>query len=244
MYFISNIFRALLRTRSLPVALVASLLVSMVPGTPPQAQQAEPFPWQPRTHLEFPVHSPGIPAYARLELLVPNFDLPNNRRWAAIVFYRDPACVPTDFNLGQFFHYPGPDGPGAFACPLLVEGHEIWENRPGPGGDPAPLFVRTRNAVPNMPIWFVAWDELRPILETGQVFIGDITSLPSLIRGSASRYDEALYPNETAEVPGITLSSEGTLEGGGRFRLRWHFTNQGAEDEVTIRLWRYPRYFR
>lgn len=224
------------RIRFLPVALAMVLLITMTPGTAPQAQQ---FPWQPAAQFDFPVQSPGIPAYARLELLVPNFDVPNNNRWAAIVFYRDPACVPPDFNLGQFFHPPGPGGPGAFGCPLLVEGHEIWDTEPGPGQ--APIYVRTRNAVPNMPVWFVAWDELRPIFESGQVFIGDITALPSLTRGSAQWYEEALYPNGAAELPGITLKSEGTLEDGGTFLLRWHFADQGAEDQVTIRLTRSKR---
>ncbi len=167
---------------------------------------------------------------------MPNFDVPNNSRWAAIVFYRDPACVPQDFNLGQFFDPPSDAGPGAYACPLLVEGHEIWDTVPRPGL--SPIYVRTRNAVPNLPVWFVAWDELRPILDSGQVFIGDIASLPSLIRGSAYWYEEALYPNGAADIPGITLRSEGTLEDGGRFWLRWHFTDKGVEDQVTIRLWR------
>lgn len=241
MFLINRLFNNLFRSRFLPAALATALVFSMVPGTAPQAQQ---FPWQPGQQLDFPVQSPGVPAYARLELLVPNFDVPNNNRWAAIVFYRDPACVPQDFDLGQFFHYPGPNGPGAFGCPLLVEGHEIWENGPGPGGDLAPIYARTRNAVPDLPIWFVAWNELQPILDSGQVFIGDITALPSLIRGSANWYEEALYPNGTAETPGITLRSAGTLEGGGRFRLKWHFTDQGAEDDVTIRLWRNGRYHR
>ena len=235
MSFINHPSRTLFSTRFRPALLATALIVSMLPWTASQAQQ---LPGQPVLQLEFPAQSPGVPAYARLELLVPNFDVPNNKRWAAIVFYRDPACVPEDFNLGRFFDLPGPRGRGAFACPLLVEGHEIWRN--GPEADLAPIYVRTRNAVPNLPIWFVAWNELRPILESGQVFIGDISGLPSLLRGSAYWYEEALYPNGSADIPGITLRSEGTLESGGKFRLKWHFTDQGAEDDVTIRLWRRP----
>ncbi len=237
MFFIKNPIKNPFNRRFLPAALATALILGMVPWTASQAQQ--PLPGQPRVQLDFPVQSPGVPAYARLELLVPNFDVPNNRRWAAIVFYRDPACVPQDFNLGQFFDFPGPGGLGAFACPLLVEGHEIWEN--GPNDDLAPIYVRTRNAVPDLPIWFVAWNELKPILDSGQVFIGDIERLPSLVRGSAATYEESLYPNGSAETPGITLRSEGSLEGGGRFMLRWHFVNQGEKDEVVIHLWRHPR---
>ncbi len=233
MFFVNRLCNTPFRARCLYVALATALFISMVPGTAPQAQG---FPGQPVAQLDFPLESPGVPAYARLELLVPNFDVPNNSRWAAIVFYRDPACVPQDFNLGQFFDPPSDAGPGAYACPLLVEGHEIWDTVPRPGL--SPIYVRTRNAVPNLPVWYVAWDELRPILDSGQVFIGDIASLPTLIRGSAYWYEEALYPNGAADIPGITLRSEGTLEDGGRFWLRWHFTDKGAEDQVTIRLWR------
>lgn len=236
MCFINHPFKTLFSTRFLPAVLATALILSMVP---PTALQAQPLPGQPGMQLEFPAQSPGVPAYARLELLVPNFDVPNNKHWAAIVFYRDPACVPKDFDLGQFFHLPGPQGLGAFACPLLIEGHEIWQN--GPDTDLAPIYVRARNAVPNLPIWFVAWNELQPILESGQVFIGDIAGLPSLVRGSAYWYEEALYPNGVTETPGITLRSTGTLEDGGVFRLKWHFTDQGAEDKVTIHLWRKPK---
>ncbi|MDJ0938305.1 MAG: hypothetical protein QNJ00_00945 [Woeseiaceae bacterium] len=235
MFFTNHPSRTLFSKRFRPAVLAAALIFGMLPWTASQAQQ---LPGQPGLQLDFPAQSPGVPAYARLELLVPNFDVPNNKRWAAIVFYRDPACVPDDFNLGRFFDVPGPQGLGAFACPLLVEGHEIWRN--GPEADLAPIYVRTRNAVPNLPIWFVSWNELKPILESGQVFIGDIAGLPSLVRGSAYWYEEALYPNGTADIPGITLRSEGTLEGGGKFWLKWQFTDQGAEDEVTIRLLRKP----
>lgn len=239
MFFIKRLFNTPFRARLLPATLATMFLLSMVPGF---AAQAQDFPWQPVEQFAFPLQSPGVPAYARLELLVPNFDVPNNNRWAAIVFYRDPACVPPDFDLGQFFHPPGPNGPGAYACPLLVEGHEIWDTQPRPGL--SPIYVRTRNAVPNLPVWFVAWKELRPILESGQVFIGDITALPSLIRGSAYWYEEALYPNGAAEIPGITLRSEGNLEDGRKFLLKWHFTNRGEEDQVTIHLWRDKRFRR
>jgi hypothetical protein len=239
MLLINHPFKAMFSKRFLPTLMATAFICSMVPWT---ASQAQPLPGQPGLQIDFPVQSPGVPAYARLELLVPNFDLPNNNRWAAIVFYRDPACVPEDFNLGQFFHLPGPQGLGAFACPLLVEGHEIWRNNPET--DLAPIYVRTRNAVPNLPIWFVAWNELQPILESGQVFISDIGALPSLVRGSAHWYEEALYPNGTADVPGITLMSEGTLEDGGKFKLKWHFADQGAEDQVTIRLRRKPKSHR
>jgi hypothetical protein len=192
------------------------------------------LPGQPAQHLAFPVMSPGIPAYARLELLIPNFDVPNDRHWAAIVFYRDPACVPPTFDLGRFFDLPGPAGLGAFGCRLLVEGHEIWQNGQAQG-DRAPIYVRTRNATPNLPIWFVAWDELNPLLARGQIYIGEIAGLRSLIKGSASWFEEALYPHEAAAQPGITMRAAGRLETGGAFNLDWRFVD-GEPEAVSIRL--------
>lgn len=196
--------------------------------------QAQPLPGQPAERLDFPVTSPGVPAYARLELLIPGFDVPRSEQWAAVVFYRDPDCIPLDFDLGQFFHLPGPDGLGAFACPLLIEGREIWEN--GPGSDLAPIYAYSRNAVPDLPIWFMAIDELQPLFDRGFVFIDEIEALPSLLRGKAWRFEESLYPNGAAASPGLTLQANGRLESGGQFKIDWHFHPDADEDDVVIEL--------
>ena len=63
---------------------------------------------------------PGLPFYARVELLPPYVF--NDGEWAAIIFYREPACVPENFNLIGFF-----DVPGAFFCPHTVQGHSLWD---------------------------------------------------------------------------------------------------------------------
>ena len=195
---------------------------------------AQGLPGQPSTQLDFPVQSPGVPAYARFELLLPDFDLPNDRQWAAVVFYRDPGCVPEDFNLGDFFDLPGPAGLGAFACPLLIEGHEIWRN--GPGIDLAPQYVVSRNSVPGLPVWFVRWPELSQAIEDGELNIVELEGLPSLAKGRASWFEERLYPNGGADHPGISLRAQGILEAGGRFKLAWDYADFGEVDEVTIRL--------
>jgi len=208
----------------------------------PTGVLAEGLPGQPAAQLDFPATSPGVPAYARLELLIPDFDVPNNNRWAAIVFYRSPECVPTDFNLGDFFDPPGPEGLGAFACPLLIEGHEIWTN--GPEDDVAPRYVISRNAVPELPVWFVAWPELEPYLASGHVDIEDLRTMRSLRRGHARWFEERLYPNGIpgltggAEQPGISIRASGDLENGGVFSLHWDYANFGETDIVSIRFWR------
>jgi hypothetical protein len=181
-----------------------------------------------------PTESPGVPAYARLELLIPDFDVPKNNDWAAIVFYRHPDCIPLDFDLGQFFHIPGPEAPGAFGCRLLIEGFELWAN--GPEEDMAPFYARTRSAAPDLPIWFVAWPELEALFANGMVFIDEIEALPSLIRGNARWFEESLHPNGSAPDPAISLTARGRLESGGRFFLDWHFHASAGEDEVIIEL--------
>jgi hypothetical protein len=188
---------------------------------------------QPPLKLDFPSVSPGIPAYARLELLIPDFDVPKNKHWAAIVFYRDPDCIPGDFNLGMFFD-PPVNGPGAFGCELLIEGHELWAN--GPGVDAGPLYVLSRNMTPNLPVWFVSWPELRSLFDTGSVTMAALESLPSLLRGWAWSFEEQLHPNGIAADPAITMSAQGRLEGGGRFELGWHFQASAGLDIVEINL--------
>lgn len=224
------------------VTALLTLVVGVMTGGLFSPVKAQPLPGQPALQLEFPAVSPGIPAYARLELLIPGSDVPNDENWAAIVFYRNPDCVPSDFDLGQFFHPPGPDGLGAFACPLLIEGHELWEN--GPEVDLAPIYVRSRNATPNLPIWFVEWSDLKPLLDSGQVFIGEIKDLPSLLLGNARWFEEALYPNGAAADPALTMKAVGRLENGSQFQLSWHFQASINADEVVIEFevpeWRPP----
>ena len=208
------------RTLGISALAVATLSVSALAQSP--------------LKLDFPSVSPGIPAYARLELLIPDFDVPKNTRWAAIVFYRDPGCIPGNFNLGMFFDLPSAGGPGAFGCELLVEGHELWAN--GPGIDLGPLYVLSRNSTPNLPVWFVAWPELRALFDTGSVTMAALEALPSLVRGSAWSFVEQLHPNGIAPDPAITMKARGRLEDGGRFELDWHFQASASLDIVKIKF--------
>ena len=78
------------RRRFVASILALAALTALVPAS--QAQAAKRF--------EVPEESPGIPAYARLG--GPNI-APHIDDWAAIVFFRNPACVPPGFNLFDFF---------------------------------------------------------------------------------------------------------------------------------------------
>ena len=75
------------------------------------------------------------PFYARIERDPagrPN--VLNDGEWAVIPFYREPGCVPADFNLLNLF-----DAPRAFACALAVDGFEVWADFPH-----SPAAVRSR----------------------------------------------------------------------------------------------------
>jgi hypothetical protein len=52
---------------------------------------------------------------------------PHTDEWAAVTFLRQPGCVPYNFNLLDVI-----DVPGAFGCPLTVEGFAIFKNAPPP----------------------------------------------------------------------------------------------------------------
>jgi hypothetical protein len=72
--------------------------------------------------LQVPKDWPGIPGYAQIshtELF--GEEIYHTEDWAAIPFYRNPGCVPSDFNLMEMM-----DPPRCFDCPLTVEGFEIW----------------------------------------------------------------------------------------------------------------------
>ena len=97
----------------------------------------------------FPEEQPVVPAYARFTTVS---DLGfTDREWFVIPFYRDPACVPRNFNLLEFF-----DRPRAWQCdediPPYIEGFVI-RSQPAP----APPEVFHADGLDGMPIWFVGF---------------------------------------------------------------------------------------
>ena len=191
------------RSRNIRVVgflLMITVLVVLLPAGAAQAA----------VRLEVPEESPGGPFYARLggPLIAPHTD-----QWAAIVFYRDPSCIPADFNLLNFFDRP----PRPFRCPLTVEGFEIW--RTGPGQDPAPMHTRLREAG-LVPVWFVSWPVLQAAAADGVLTIGELAGLPTLITGYADQFSETLHPLQGARNGHLQLNASGTLSDGRSFRLQ------------------------
>jgi hypothetical protein len=169
-----------------------------------------------------------VPFYARLG----ENETFSDGDWTVIVFYRPPECIPADFNLNQFFHFPGQNDPGAFGCqPPTTDGYEIWEGERGDG--PAPLRSQLwgRGAVP---VWFVDTDALHAIIEDDGVFtIGDLEAL-NPVKGTADKYYEVLHPSQSNEKPLVVFRASGELEGGGTFLA--HASYSDGEGRTGIRL--------
>ncbi len=153
----------------------------------------------------------GVPAYARIERL-PDGEvlIHTDGEWAAITFYRDPACVPADFNLLDFF-----DAPRAFGCTMTVEGFEIWRNGPG-AGDTSPIQT-VSYGLGAVPIWFVELGELQDAVGDGVLTMSELGSLPSLKKGSAMFFKETLHPFQSAQQTKTQIAALGTLDTGDSF---------------------------
>ncbi len=181
---------------------------------------------QAQVRTQIPEADPGPPFYARVEKSSVHTQIvPHTNEWAAIVFYRSPACVPPNFNLMDLF-----DIPGAFFCELTIEGFEVWRNAPPPV-DAAPMQARF-NGLGAVPVWFVSWTELQAGVADGVLTITELQSMSSLQMGTATFFRETLHPTDGARQPKITIVAHGTLEDGRTFQLH-HSGNVGTR-QTTI----------
>ena len=153
-------------------------------------------------------------------------------QWTVIVFYRPPSCIPADFNMMQFFDFPGPGGPGAFACqPSTTDGFEIWEGEPQQGPAPKQAKLWGKGAVP---IWFVNSADLQGIIdENGVVTIGDLMALSPLM-GEASTYNETLHPSQSNDTSLVNIKARGTLQDGGTFKVILNYVNGDGLTKIEL----------
>lgn len=168
--------------------------------------------------VEFPGDDPGPPLYARVTPLSNQFFIDNGL--IAIPIYRDPSCIPPDANLMGLFHPPGPDGPGAFGCDLLIEGSYIIEAD-------APVGTFPIRAVARGPIqiWFVELTAFQAASADGQMTMAELESL-SPLRGTATKFNEMLAPRMDSHH--VVITSRGRLEDGRTFQF-----NVNHRGEVT-----------
>jgi hypothetical protein len=227
------------------IALLAAVISSCAVSSPqeslsPTAESIQPRPSEAiAVESSSPAESEGpvrmeangeVPFYARFG----ENETFSDGEWTVIVFYRSPDCIPADFNLNQFFHFPGEDSPGAFACaPPTTTSVEYWAN--GPETDPAPLRAEMtgRGA---MPVWFIAQAEVEQALEDGTVTVGELAALPSRLAGEAKTYTELLHPSQTNEQPLIQFEAEGAMEDGRSFSVDVSYGAPDVEDHTTIEI--------
>ncbi|MBP1596987.1 MAG: hypothetical protein H6Q05_2364 [Acidobacteria bacterium] len=175
----------------------------------------------------------GPPFYARIERLENGVVLVHNDgEWAAITFYRDPAIVPADFNLLDFFD-PGLDiMSDAARESLTVEGFEIWRIAPWePGADSAPIQEHSFG-LGAVPIWFVKMGELEDAYSDGALYMTEMESLPSLNKGSAVYFKETLHPSQAAQQTKTQVVAKGTLDQGGSFLFQVEETHDELKHVV------------
>jgi hypothetical protein len=159
---------------------------------------------------------PGMPFYARVELLPPYIF--NDGEWAAIIFYRNPECVPADFNLIAVF-----DIPAAFSCPHTVHGTSLWHGAVL-NGAPKIINIGGNGAVP---VWFVPWDAVKDQAQADGVLTrADLLQIQGRLVGYADQYEETLHPHSDPNVgggghpnPKMIVDAEGQLEDGRHFIL-------------------------
>jgi hypothetical protein len=180
----------------------------------------------------------GGPFYARIVPIAPHIYADGG--WVGIAFYRDPACVPAEFNLLQFFDlveaFPfGPPRP--ILCELMVSGHALWRGTPGVGA-PHSVNSHGNGAVP---VWFALEQEVLAAMGDDVLTIGELEGLGSLVKGEATHFTEVLHPHALPPqagggghpVPKIVLDARGTLEDDRRFQF--HLTSV-ADRTPTIRI--------
>lgn len=181
--------------------------------------------------VAFPEQDPGGPFYARVSPY-PEFlnQVFTDGRTVAIPIYRDPSCIPGDFNLFQAFDFPSEAGPGAFGCPLLVSGTFLIE--PGAPLGTFPVQVNTRGPAQ---IWFVDHDEFVTRTSDGILPMARLAEeFTSLRIGTADHFMELLRPRLDARHQ-VVITSHGSLADGGRFRLSVNHMNNELRS-ISIRL--------
>jgi hypothetical protein len=189
--------------------------------------------------IPFPsAQDPGGPVYTTIERGLAFHDGPP----AAVLFYRDPGCVPADFNLLDGQDLVGfPDNPRAFACPLAVEGFGIWKQ--GPLVDIVPRHVLTRGTGA-VPIWFVAWPELEAASADDVLTISELRTLPSLEVGYAIHFEEHRVLSEisdpsefvtTIALHGIARGAAASDQGLRSFEFSYSFERRRLRASVRFK---------
>ena len=92
---------------------------------------------------------------------------------------------------------------------------EIWQH---PGVDLVPL-VWQLHGLGAVPVYFVSWPELQAAMADGELKIGELESLPSLLRGTADSYKQTVRNEGPLAVVVLQISARGVLKDGRAFQV-------------------------
>lgn len=146
----------------------------------------------------FPGEDPGPPTYV--------FGV-NDDESAAIVFLRDPACVPEEANLLAF-------DPAVFSCPLQLEGFAIYEDE----GDVFPTHAVMRESGP-LQTWFVSTADLALAVSDGVLTTAELAAVDSLVVGSTTDFHATINPEPATKNVVVSATASGTLSDGRTFKV-------------------------
>ena len=158
--------------------------------------------------LNVPDESPGDPLYADFGR---DF-IPADGTQVAIVFMRDPAYIPPDFNLLDMR-----DIPAAFECPFLLHGQEWWHE---PFVDSPFKCVYVLENDGSVPVYFVDLAELDSEIADDQLTLGELEAFSSLKVGQATYVKNDILNSNAPDSDGKghgTMTALGTLQESGEF---------------------------
>ena len=202
--------------------------------------------------VDIPAEHPGPPWYTLVlsgGAFPPLGHIPNDGTWAAIPFWREPSCVPDDFNLLlvldlQALDPPDDPRPRAFGCELTVDG-KLWFDPAG--GIPTQERYRGLGEVP---IYFVLLSEVQGIADDSphdpdsdpDIYMDELAGLPSLNIGSAERFDMVIH-NSNQGAPGHEVLDAAGVITEGDFAgqpFRYHH-NERFDPEAGVHSYRAVR---
>ncbi|MCA1803440.1 MAG: hypothetical protein LC662_13395 [Rhodothermaceae bacterium] len=166
--------------------------------------------------IPFPDQDPGIPIYARVGPILNQFFVTNGR--IVIPFYRDPGCIPDDFNFLTYY-----DPPTAFGCDLTVQGRFVIENDAEQGD--FPIMAHTTGT--QVPVWIVDWPGFQALLENESVTLSEIEAL-NPVKGVAQQYEEYLSPRFQEHE--VIIEASGTIPGTSQ-KFNFGLTHRGDQIE-------------
>lgn len=181
--------------------------------------------------VNVPAQDPGPPFYTRVSPYPEVFSqLFTDGRTVAIPVYRDPACIPADFNLFQMYDPPSEAGPGAFGCRLLVGGDYLIEAN-APFGT-IPFHINVRGPAQ---IWFVDHGEFMARTADGILPWARLANEFTSVRvGTADHYNETHRPRLDPEHH-VIISAHGRLADGRRFQF--NVNHRGSQTQsIMIRF--------